>query len=105
MGECPRGLTLERKNNDDNYELDNCEWTTWEKQANNRRFRSHGSSKQRWFYGHGPNGEMIIENNQHHVAKIFELCQASISQCLRGKCIHRKGWKFKWIPKQQGDRI
>lgn len=37
MGECPAGLTLERKNNNRGYTPDNCEWATKKAQANNRR--------------------------------------------------------------------
>lgn len=39
MGERPGGLreyTLERINNDGNYEPGNCRWTTWQRQGNNR---------------------------------------------------------------------
>ena len=37
MGECPPGLTLERKDNSRGYSLDNCIWADWATQANNRR--------------------------------------------------------------------
>jgi hypothetical protein len=37
MGPCPDGYTLERRENADNYEPDNCRWATSMEQANNTR--------------------------------------------------------------------
>jgi hypothetical protein len=40
MGKCPPGCSLDRINNDGNYDADNCRWTTSAAQANNRSPRS-----------------------------------------------------------------
>lgn len=37
MGVRPRGKTLERKDVNGDYSLSNCEWSTWQDQAKNRR--------------------------------------------------------------------
>lgn len=45
MGEKPDGMTLDRKDTNDNYKTENMRWATREQQNRNRRSHRHSSSR------------------------------------------------------------
>lgn len=44
MGKRPEGLTIERLDNNGNYEPSNCKWATWSEQNRNQRISTRSTS-------------------------------------------------------------
>jgi hypothetical protein len=91
MGEKPDGLSLERKDNDKGYCLDNCKWATPTEQMNNTR-------RNRLFIAYGPDGQEELAKNQSAFARKFGLTRAHINGCLNGRLKASQGWSFAYIP-------
>lgn len=95
MGLRPKGTSLDRwPNNEGNYKSTNCRWATTKEQRSNQRDRRD----QRWFFAYNENtGEWDEDNNQHKLAKRWNLSNANISACLHGKQKTHKGWIFEYL--------
>lgn len=82
-----KGLTLERKDNNGNYNSENCIFVTYLEQANNTR-------NLKFFMAYGPKGQIQISKNQSSFAREHDLDPSNIGACLHGRRKQHKGWKF-----------
>ena len=83
-------LSLERRNVNDNYYFENCEFIPKVLQAKNTRRNIN-------FEAVSPIGEKYRGNNQTDFSKQFSLCRVSIGRCIHGKRKDYKGWTFKQL--------
>ena len=93
MGGRPEGKTLDRVDNNKDYNPENCRWATSKEQIQNRRDQKN----QYLFIAFDSRGTMIASNNQREFARQHGLDYRHINACLKGKLKSHKGWRFRRI--------
>lgn len=81
-------ISINRINNNGNYEKNNCEWSSAVEQMSN-------TNRNRKFIAINPLGIEYTHTNQNLFAREYNLCSKSISRILNGKRKSHKGWRFK----------
>ena len=95
MGLKPANHSIDRIDNNGNYEPSNCKWSSHKEQRANTRPASCGTHRQYWFRAwHKNSMQQHASNNQNEFARQYGLGSGHISACLSGKKNQHKGWVF-----------
>lgn len=81
MGEPKEGLTLEREDNDGNYEPNNCKWATRSEQQFNKRMHANNKS--------GLSGVYWMEANQNWQVKFGKTYLGTFSTLLNAAAVRK----------------
>ena len=89
---------LDRINNNGNYELSNCKWSTRKEQNNNKRIDKDMKLFEATYTILGPSfGYKEQSYNQSEFSEKYRLYQQTIGQCLKGRFRKHKGWTFRYV--------
>lgn len=102
MGERPKGRTLDRIDNEGNYEARNCKWSTPSEQKINQRPCKH----YREGIMYSPCGDKyhIKKGGVNSFARDKKLHRSSLMRVLNGKARHTNGWTGNYIGNAHHDK-